>query len=260
MSSMKAFTPLLSAAALAVSLAAIAAPSHAAVIAQFSPVTNADDYKWVKSGGSGATAGTGGTFFSANTASAASAQAVAVSFSFLDPNLAALDFLPALFTLSASVASGHPASFDGSTWTQLGLSGAFSFIYNGANEVVDGIHLTHGENLLSGTFANGWIQGSGGSGSANETFDNGGTATYTSQVLDVAQIQPGSEGFALNLLSVSPHFGASAHKALNSFKANGGGNFEALSVPEPATWGLMIMGFGGMGALLRRRRTAMALA
>jgi hypothetical protein len=29
-------------------------------------------------------------------------------------------------------------------------------------------------------------------------------------------------------------------------------------VPEPATWALMIMGFGGAGAMLRRRRTALA--
>jgi hypothetical protein len=27
-------------------------------------------------------------------------------------------------------------------------------------------------------------------------------------------------------------------------------------VPEPATWGLMLIGFGGMGAILRRRRAA----
>jgi hypothetical protein len=32
------------------------------------------------------------------------------------------------------------------------------------------------------------------------------------------------------------------------------------AVPEPATWGLMIMGFGGVGAVLRRRRAATALA
>jgi hypothetical protein len=29
-------------------------------------------------------------------------------------------------------------------------------------------------------------------------------------------------------------------------------------VPEPATWAMMIMGFGGVGSLLRRRRMALA--
>jgi hypothetical protein len=32
----------------------------------------------------------------------------------------------------------------------------------------------------------------------------------------------------------------------------------AVAVPEPATWAMMIMGFGGVGSLLRRRRTAPA--
>ena len=36
--------------------------------------------------------------------------------------------------------------------------------------------------------------------------------------------------------------------------------FSPVAVPEPATWGLMIMGFGGMGAVLRRRRQATAFA
>lgn len=31
-----------------------------------------------------------------------------------------------------------------------------------------------------------------------------------------------------------------------------------IAVPEPATWALMIAGFGGAGAMLRRRRTALA--
>jgi hypothetical protein len=31
-------------------------------------------------------------------------------------------------------------------------------------------------------------------------------------------------------------------------------------VPEPATWALMILGFGGTGALLRRKRLASAVA
>jgi len=29
-----------------------------------------------------------------------------------------------------------------------------------------------------------------------------------------------------------------------------------VAVPEPATWAMMLVGFGGLGALLRRRRTA----
>jgi hypothetical protein len=45
--------------------------------------------------------------------------------------------------------------------------------------------------------------------------------------------------------------------ARNSFEAD---NFAAGVVPEPATWALMISGFGGAGAMLRRRRTASALA
>jgi hypothetical protein len=31
-------------------------------------------------------------------------------------------------------------------------------------------------------------------------------------------------------------------------------------IPEPGTWALMILGFGGSGAMLRRRRHALARA
>ncbi|HEY8002956.1 MAG TPA: PEPxxWA-CTERM sorting domain-containing protein [Phenylobacterium sp.] len=34
----------------------------------------------------------------------------------------------------------------------------------------------------------------------------------------------------------------------------------AFAVPEPSTWAMMIMGFGAMGAVLRRRRRVLALA
>jgi len=36
----------------------------------------------------------------------------------------------------------------------------------------------------------------------------------------------------------------------------GGGNV----IPEPATWAMMILGFGGVGSLMRRRRTAPAVS
>ena len=41
----------------------------------------------------------------------------------------------------------------------------------------------------------------------------------------------------------------------NSFESD---NFAVAAVPEPATWAMMIMGFGTIGALMRRRQYALA--
>ena len=42
--------------------------------------------------------------------------------------------------------------------------------------------------------------------------------------------------------------------ALDDVSISGG------AVPEPATWAMMLVGFGGMGAMLRRRRAVLSLA
>jgi hypothetical protein len=44
----------------------------------------------------------------------------------------------------------------------------------------------------------------------------------------------------------------SSELIVDSFSVSG------AAVPEPATWGLMLLGFGGLGAMLRRRRAALA--
>jgi hypothetical protein len=36
--------------------------------------------------------------------------------------------------------------------------------------------------------------------------------------------------------------------------------FNPAAVPEPTTWAMMIIGFGGVGALMRRRRRDGGLA
>jgi hypothetical protein len=62
---------------------------------------------------------------------------------------------------------------------------------------------------------------------------------------------------------------ASENSALNSGYTVGSGydNFTSHvrafqpttgGVPEPATWGLMVLGFGGLGAVLRRQRATPA--
>jgi hypothetical protein len=255
---MKALTTFVSAAAIALSISAAAIPAHAAVFGQFDPNTNTSDYKWVVGAN-----GLGGSLFSVNSNSDTTAQGVDVQFSFIEPTFSALHDLDATFMISATAASDQLAS-EGSagTWTQPGLTGNFSLIYNGPDQTLGAFTLTTGEDLLSGSFTNAWIQGAGGTGSTNVTIGNGGGASYSSDVIDFSNVVPGSQEFAFNLGSVNPHFNANPNKSLNSFVANGGGNFSALGVPEPATWGLMIIGFGGMGALLRsnRRRQVIATA
>jgi hypothetical protein len=54
-----------------------------------------------------------------------------------------------------------------------------------------------------------------------------------------------------------PAFGSYGHWSLNSGLPET--QYLAVSVtPEPATWGLLILGFGGLGTALRRRRTRLA--
>ena len=258
---MKYLTTFASAAVMALTVAAVSAPAHAAVVAQFTPDTNASDYRWINSGPGNN--GTGGHFFTITGNTQTAAHGVNTHFSFLDPALSALAFIPATFTVDATVASGNAASKNAAgVWSQRGLSGSFSFVYTGAtvnNFHGSGINLIHNSNLLSGIFTDAWIQGAGGSGSANVAVQNGGNANFTSAYRSFTNSAGDPEEFAFNLLAASPNFGANAGKALKTFRANGGGNFSASDVPEPATWGLMLVGFGGLGLMMRNnRRLALA--
>jgi hypothetical protein len=236
-----------SAAAIAVSLVALATPVRAAVFAQFSPNLSDPEYKWVQS-----VSQTGGHFFTINSLADTSAQGVNTHFTFFDPALNLLVFLPTTFTLDALVPSGNPAVSFAGLVSQGDLGGTFSFIYNGPNQVIQGHALVNGvTNLLSGVFTGARITGLGHTGSANLSFSGGGSLTYTS---DVKSFGAAENEYSFNLLGAIPNFSASSGKSLNNFAANGGGNFSFQAVPEPLTWGLMIMGFGGIGLTLRARR------
>ncbi len=89
------------------------------------------------------------------------------------------------------------------------------------------------------------------------------------QVVHVSAANDGSFGSGYNMIwkPVSFDFVASGAASTVTLDATVAGNsgvfFDDVSVagvPEPATWAMMMIGFGGMGALLRTRRRTAALA
>ena len=78
-----------------------------------------------------------------------------------------------------------------------------------------------------------------------------GTSIYSS----------GGTGTSLNLLTNLLAAGPDNHYEFRytvtlatAGNVSGPASFYAAAVPEPATWALMLLGFGGMGMVLRRRR------
>lgn len=242
---MNAFTKLAAAVAATVAVGSFASSAQAAQFASYSPVSAGPVFHWDNA-----------------TSTMSTTDAAQVQFSFVDPVLqaAGLTNLLADFSMSATVAPGNPAGQLGGNFVQPGLSGSFSFTTT-QDVTINGTTYNAGSVLLGGTFANGFIQGAADSGSANgSTALTGGSVAFSSSFMDFTN--PTSESFAFTLLDVSPSFGAAPGHVLNSFDAASTGNFSASlgPVPEPATWGLMLVGFGGMGAVLRRRRRALAFA
>jgi hypothetical protein len=55
----------------------------------------------------------------------------------------------------------------------------------------------------------------------------------------------------------APFYGYTADWRLTQTSINGG---EWTTIPEPRTWALLIIGFGGIGAAMRRQASRMAIA
>jgi hypothetical protein len=79
--------------------------------------------------------------------------------------------------------------------------------------------------------------------------------TWSHQAYDLAHFA--SLGFTHDFYDYGGHPGFGMLISTGKTITGGGG----FGVPEPATWGLMLVGFGGLGSVLRsRRRQAMAAA
>jgi len=226
---MKTFATFASAAALALSLAVAAAPAHAGDIDVATSGDPGSVITWTSTGPG---------------AGHVDANGVSTTINFNDALFndggGTLAFLTLHAVTTGSLSTNLP------NFTQSGLDGFFEFRSQVGNVL-----------LLRGDFTNFWLTGITGDRAGNLT-SVGGQLNLTSAVADLSGIF--DDNALIGFTNVAPHFSITGGTTLNSFSAsNITGSFGG-AVPEPATWGLMIMGFGGVGALLRSRRRQAAFA
>jgi len=112
-------------------------------------------------------------------------------------------------------------------------------------------------NNLSGTYTFALITSTSGATITLEQLLSGGG-------ISIIQTVTGSSN-SLTLMTDTLQAGTT-YRFLCTFNAgDGGGTFSGnasftQAVPEPATWAMMLLGFGGIGLAMRRRRRGMALA
>ncbi len=239
-------------------MACMAAPAQAQVtFASFEAADSSSNISWTNTGFSSGSL----TQLSGDSDGEGGVKDVTFSFSAfgLPTNLAAD------FDLTSTSTSPAVTAF-GVLLAQPGITGGFHFTYDGPSKKIGGVMFNHGANLLSGTFTNAFITGIVGGGVASLQAENNttGPINFTSDFLLFQNPCCGDEAMSLAFSDVTPalHIN-SVGDTLASFDTNAAGDFSADvvaktpqgGVPEPTTWAMLMAGFAGVGAALRRRRS-----
>jgi hypothetical protein len=241
---MRAFSKILAATGLSASMMLASVPAHAVTLVPFAAYTmrgQKTTIDWTKTGP------LKGKIFS--TLPGGSSPGVpTVTFNFLDTTKY-LDNLQAKLTLT-----GSETGFAGtSAVDQGGIGGTFTFLYTGANQSFMGKNYVHNSTvLLKGVYTLADISGAGSSGSFSGSSLTG-TVKFSSDIIGNLGLTKVSD-FSFSLVSIGLPLSYTPGQSINSFKAGATGIFSTGVVPEPATWAMMISGFGLLGLAARRRR------
>lgn len=267
---MRSMTKFAVAVSLAISAVSVASSANALVFASW--FQNGDDrIVWNRTD-----SGTlkNGALYSSNNPwviNSAVAAPIVTAFSFTNyAPLAGITNVASTLLLTATE-TGTPVSIAGTQLTQNNITGTFAFLYTGPTfTTANNVLVATGANLLSGSFTNAYFTGVQGSNAA--TFGAAQptqTITFNSSFLNLSNSYGRTVAMQFaNLLgsAAAPgNFGGPANpnfnkRAVADFRALGSGVFAAGAIPEPATWGLMILGFGGAGVMLRTNRRRMVAA
>ncbi len=131
-----------------------------------------------------------------------------------------------------STASASPVVLSGTTITQGGINGVWEALTGGA---VTG----------SASFTNATLTGT--VGGLTVVFSANSTTIASAYAIPAGPYNLTITKTLLTPLSYTTGF------ALNDFDPGGTGVVSAANVPEPATWAMLIAGFGLVGAAMRRR-------
>jgi len=129
---------------------------------------------------------------------------------------------------------------------ETGLNGSFTFT-NASNVV-----------LLRGVFTGMWLTGRLGDTTGTAmTVLNGGTLDLSSDVVDLGWVHYDNASFSFT--NVHPGYDLTGG-VLQDFAADSVTGTFGGAIPEPGTWALMIVGFGGAGMMIRSRRRSLSVA
>ena len=233
----------------ALAVAAMAAPASALTTFASTIALSNSNLRYVNSGSAADSA-----LYTTSSAAATSASNSSIVFGVTNAVFGSLPLAAttSTFLLNASVPTITGLA-NGSAFNINGVTGSFSIIANAPVTIGSVTSST----LLTATFDNARLTGTVGSSAITLSAESdSGSLLFFSDFLDFSNVDDRAFTFTG---SASSNLTAATGGRLGSFRSTVTGNFASnpppsLTVPEPETWAMLVLGFGLVGVSVRRRR------